>query len=89
MIVGVRISNADGKNVLQESTNCFKRSYNVYVAKTVSKVEKGKSVCRVINPTDIPVTINAGTVLATATTIHENMIFELSDSPSVNEVRVD
>ena len=89
MIVGVRISNADGKNVLLESTNSFKRSHNVFVAKTVSKVEKGKSVCRVINPTDVPVTINAGTVLATATTIHENMVFELSDSPSVNEVRVD
>ena len=57
--------------------------------KQSQKLKKGKSVCRVINPTDIPVTINAGTVLAKATTIHEYMIFQLSDSPSVNEVRVD
>ena len=55
------------------------------IAKTVANVEKGKTMCRILNYSEETVYLNPGTVVAKASQVNEDLISTLEDDyPSIN-----
>ena len=80
--IGIQISKRNsGDIVLLEPVNDI-QGLNLMTAKCLVKINNKKSVIRVLNPTNKPVTLPASKVLATVADIHEESIQELNDEPS-------
>ena len=86
-IIPVRVARKiNGQTALIEPVKATKGSQPLMVAKTVVKLDKSRTGCRILNYSDETLHLSPGTVVAIATAVDETLISSLDESqiPTVN-----
>ena len=80
--ISIKISKRNSGDIVLLEPNDEIQGLNLMSAKCLVKINKGKAVIRVLNPTKKSVTIHASKVLATVSDIEIESIQELNDAPT-------